>query len=174
MTSNTVESSPCTAEKILYALRVDFPIHDCLVPNLLPFLRKYHPDGKYVFWPDQASSHYAKKVIDWFAECKFYQFCQFCQLYQNLWTQQTCLKSVQSRIFGHILKAWFTMVAGKHKTWFNSNPESCIAIGKSTLSAYKIFSAVHGEDSTVLDAMAFEIFFFIYFCSIFLALSKNI
>ena len=27
--------------------------------NLLPFIKKYHKHDKYVFWPDQASAHYA-------------------------------------------------------------------------------------------------------------------
>ena len=28
-------------------------------------LKKYHRNDQYVFWPDQASAHYAKEVIDW-------------------------------------------------------------------------------------------------------------
>ena len=28
-----------------------------------PFIKKYHRHGNYVFWPDLASSHYAKNVI---------------------------------------------------------------------------------------------------------------
>jgi hypothetical protein len=47
-------------------------------------------------------------------------------------------------------------------------------MGKSTLSAYKIFSAVHGEDSTVLDVMAFEMFFFISIFVAFFLLFPNI
>jgi hypothetical protein len=36
---------------------------DCIKARLLPFIKKYHSDGKYIFWPDLASSHYAKTVI---------------------------------------------------------------------------------------------------------------
>jgi hypothetical protein len=36
----------------------------CLKKKLIPFIKKYHSDGRYVFWPDKASSHYAKKTIE--------------------------------------------------------------------------------------------------------------
>jgi hypothetical protein len=38
---------------------------ECLDPYLLPFIKKYHRNDQYVFWPDQASAHYAKEVKDW-------------------------------------------------------------------------------------------------------------
>jgi hypothetical protein len=38
---------------------------ELLEPFLLPFIKKYHKHDKYVFWPDQTSSHYAKEVQDW-------------------------------------------------------------------------------------------------------------
>jgi hypothetical protein len=38
---------------------------EILEPCLLPFIKKYHKHDKYVFWPDQAISHYAKEVQDW-------------------------------------------------------------------------------------------------------------
>ena len=38
---------------------------EVLEPYLLPFIQKYHKHDNYVFWPDQASSHYAKEVLDW-------------------------------------------------------------------------------------------------------------
>jgi hypothetical protein len=38
---------------------------ESLDPYLLPFIKKYHRNNQYVFWPDQASAHYAKEVIDW-------------------------------------------------------------------------------------------------------------
>lgn len=37
---------------------------DCIVKRLVPFINKCHGDGNYVFWPDLASSHYAKTVIE--------------------------------------------------------------------------------------------------------------
>lgn len=36
---------------------------ECLQKILIPFLRKHHSNGEYVFWPDKASSHYANKTL---------------------------------------------------------------------------------------------------------------
>ncbi len=36
----------------------------CIRDRLLPFLDKFHTDGKYFFWPDLATSHYAKKTVE--------------------------------------------------------------------------------------------------------------
>ena len=38
--------------------------NQCLKKILIPFLKKNHPNNDYVFWPDKASSHYAKKILD--------------------------------------------------------------------------------------------------------------
>jgi len=35
---------------------------------LLPYIRKSYENGEYIFWPDQASSHYAKSVFDHFRD----------------------------------------------------------------------------------------------------------
>ncbi|CAF1570933.1 unnamed protein product [Rotaria magnacalcarata] len=39
-------------------------VQQCL-PKLLAFIRRYHADNNYIFWPDLASSHYAKTTITW-------------------------------------------------------------------------------------------------------------
>ena len=36
---------------------------ECLEKILLSFLKRHLADEKYVFWPDKASSHYAKKTL---------------------------------------------------------------------------------------------------------------
>lgn len=36
----------------------------CLKKVLIPFIKKYHQDNNYIFWPDKASSHYAKKTSE--------------------------------------------------------------------------------------------------------------
>lgn len=36
----------------------------CLQRRLIPFIQKYHPQDETLFWPDLASSHYAKTVVD--------------------------------------------------------------------------------------------------------------
>jgi transposase len=40
----------------------------CLKKILVPFIKKKYPDGQYLFWPDKASSHYAKSVVDFLQE----------------------------------------------------------------------------------------------------------
>ena len=36
---------------------------ECIRKNLIPFIKKYYRDDKYVLWPDLASSHYANSVL---------------------------------------------------------------------------------------------------------------
>ena len=40
-------------------------LQECLIKRLQPFIEEYHSDGKYIFWPDCASSHYAYSVTKW-------------------------------------------------------------------------------------------------------------
>lgn len=37
---------------------------ECIKKRLVPFINAHHADGNYIFWPDLASSHYAKTVIE--------------------------------------------------------------------------------------------------------------
>ena len=46
------------------AISKDVYISKCL-SKLIAFIDKYHKDEKIVFWPDLASSHYAKDTIEW-------------------------------------------------------------------------------------------------------------
>lgn len=39
--------------------------NQCLRKILVPFIKKHHSDNNYIFWPDKASSHYAKKTLDY-------------------------------------------------------------------------------------------------------------
>ena len=41
---------------------------ECIMRRLIPFLQQHHADNNYVFWPDLASSHYAKDTIALFNE----------------------------------------------------------------------------------------------------------
>lgn len=43
-------------------------LNECIKKRLMPFIAKHHSDNNYVFWPDQASSHYAKTVTAYFKE----------------------------------------------------------------------------------------------------------
>ena len=40
-------------------------LNECIIKQLIPFINEHHRDDNYVFWPDLASSHYAKSVTDW-------------------------------------------------------------------------------------------------------------
>jgi hypothetical protein len=42
------------------AINAQTYIDECLSERLTKFLAKYHSNGNYIFWPDLASSHYAK------------------------------------------------------------------------------------------------------------------
>lgn len=43
-------------------------LEECIKKRLIPFIRQHHSDGQYIFWPDLASSHYAKSVIRYLEE----------------------------------------------------------------------------------------------------------
>ena len=39
-------------------------LEECVKNRLIPFINKKYPTGGFVFWPDLASSHYAKSVVN--------------------------------------------------------------------------------------------------------------
>jgi hypothetical protein len=40
-------------------------LNECLKKRLLPFIKKYHSNGKILFWSDLSTSHYANIVLEW-------------------------------------------------------------------------------------------------------------
>ena len=52
------------------AINQEVYLNEWIIKRLVPFIQEHHSDGKYVFWPDLASSHYAKTVINWLEEHK--------------------------------------------------------------------------------------------------------
>ena len=52
------------------AINQEVYLNECIIKRLVPFIQEHHSDGKYVFWLDLASSHYAKTVINWLEEQK--------------------------------------------------------------------------------------------------------
>ena len=36
--------------------------------RMMLFIRQYHADNNYIFWPDQVRAHYAKSVINYLNE----------------------------------------------------------------------------------------------------------
>jgi transposase len=51
------------------AINSNVYIEKCL-PNLITFINNHHQHDDYVFWPDLATSHYAKTTIEWLNEQK--------------------------------------------------------------------------------------------------------
>ena len=47
-----------------YAISGQTYLEDCIRARLIPYIEENYSNGEYVFWPDQASSHYAKIVLD--------------------------------------------------------------------------------------------------------------
>jgi hypothetical protein len=47
------------------AVNQDVYREECIRKRLMPFIKKHHSDGNFVFWPDLASSHYAKSVLEY-------------------------------------------------------------------------------------------------------------
>ena len=45
-------------------------LDEMIIKRVIPFIEKHHSDGNYIFWPDLASSHYAKSVIEYLREKK--------------------------------------------------------------------------------------------------------
>jgi len=50
------------------AINQDVYLKDCIQKRLIPFINAHHNSSEYVFWPDLASSHYAKKVVNFLKE----------------------------------------------------------------------------------------------------------
>ena len=43
-------------------------LNKCIKERLMPFIRGNHSNNNFVFWPDKASSHYARLVVNFFDE----------------------------------------------------------------------------------------------------------
>jgi len=46
------------------AINKDIYLEECIEKRLIPFIREYHQNDEVLFWPDKASAHYAKVVIE--------------------------------------------------------------------------------------------------------------
>ena len=53
-----------------FAISLEVYKNNCIKNKLIPFIKKHHSDGEYIFWPDLASSHYAKSVQNYMNEKK--------------------------------------------------------------------------------------------------------
>lgn len=57
--------SQCFIRKSGYAITAKRYLNECIKRRLIPYIHSNYTEGEYVFWPDQASAHYAKIVIDY-------------------------------------------------------------------------------------------------------------
>lgn len=48
-----------------YAINAQRYLQHCIRRRLIPYIRENYDADEYIFWPDQASSHYAKSVLDY-------------------------------------------------------------------------------------------------------------
>ena len=46
------------------AINKEVYLRECIIKHLIPFIKHYHSDCNYVFWPDLATSHYTLNVQD--------------------------------------------------------------------------------------------------------------
>jgi len=69
---------------------------ECMRKRLIPWIKKHYPDGKYIFWPDLASSHYANPVLKVLADEKI-------KILDKNRTLPMFLCFDQSRLFGLII-----------------------------------------------------------------------
>ena len=46
------------------AVTAESYVSNCLTRQLIPYLNTHYPQGGYIFWPDKASSHYARFTTD--------------------------------------------------------------------------------------------------------------
>ncbi|XP_065658019.1 uncharacterized protein LOC136082539 [Hydra vulgaris] len=60
----------CTFKAV--AMNSSIYINECLEKRLLPFIRKYHGNFNYLFWPDLASFHYSKDSLTWMVQYVYY------------------------------------------------------------------------------------------------------
>ena len=66
-----ISISPCGISKPYFcpsseAVNGKIYINKCIKQRLVPFINQNHQDGKYIFWPDLASCHYASSTQDVF------------------------------------------------------------------------------------------------------------
>ncbi|CAM4824796.1 unnamed protein product [Rotaria magnacalcarata] len=88
-------------------------VQKCL-PKLLAFIRRYHADNNYIFWPDLASSHYAKNH-HYMAKSTKYTFCAKTadKVYHGGWlatTEQQLINRIKQQLKKFDLKIVQTMM----------------------------------------------------------------
>ena len=57
------------------AINSETYLQNCIKKRLIPFIKEYYSDNKYVFWPDLATSHYAN-IVQNYLKSEKYQCCR--------------------------------------------------------------------------------------------------
>ena len=83
-------------------------LKECIQKRVMAFIRYYHADNNYIFWPDQARAHYAKSVINYLNENNV----NFVHKNDNPVNVPECHPIV---IFWAILNSQYTRIIGKQK-----------------------------------------------------------
>lgn len=93
-----------------YAITSQRYLKECIKRRLIPYIRGNYAPDEYVFWPDQASSHYAKIVIDHLRE----ENVTFVEKHLN----PACVPEVRSiEDFWSYLKSLVYANGWQAKTW---------------------------------------------------------
>ena len=61
-------SEPLIRDSKAVAINQQIYLKECFKKRLLPFIHDKHSNGNYLFWPDLATSHYAKDCLTWMSE----------------------------------------------------------------------------------------------------------
>ncbi|KAL4490738.1 hypothetical protein ABPG72_021792 [Tetrahymena utriculariae] len=89
------------------AVNQNIYLEQCIKKRIIPFIKKYHSDNNYVFWPDLASTHYANSVTT-FLKKKNINFVQKndnpanlpeCRPIEDFWS------ILKSKVYQHNWKA---------------------------------------------------------------------
>jgi hypothetical protein len=61
-------STPLIRNSKAEAINQTIYLEECLKKRLLPFIREYHQDSNYLFWPDLSTAHYSNANKAWMNE----------------------------------------------------------------------------------------------------------
>ena len=94
-------------------------LKEFLKKRLIPFLEEYHKKHKILFWPDLATCHYQKDVIQWM-NCQNFEFVKKSENapsvpqvrpIERYWAE--CKKEFKNR------KSLLKNLSGFKRIWFN-------------------------------------------------------
>lgn len=72
-------------------------LNECLKKRLLPFINRYHPDRRILFWPDMARIHYTGAIKQWLA-ANGIDFLDYGENAPSVWDKCDFLGQMQGRV----------------------------------------------------------------------------